>query len=63
MFDSDDFIFAGLICLGLCGLTFCIGGVSATEQMKKEAIKNNCAEYVVDRKTGNVKFEWKNNEQ
>jgi hypothetical protein len=61
--DSDDFLFSGLICLGISTLTFCAGVGSATAQVRKEAIKNNCAEYVVDSKTGHVKFEWKNNEQ
>ena len=63
MMDSDDFLFGGLICFLFSVLSFIIGVSSATEQMKKEAIKNNCAEYVVDSKTGHIKFEWKNNEQ
>ena len=40
MFDSDDFVFAGLICLLFSIIAFYAGVGSATEQMKKEAIKN-----------------------
>ncbi len=57
--DKYDYIYFAVIVAIICCVGIIVGYAMSTISMRNQAIENNAAEWVCDKKTGKTKFVWK----